>query len=257
MSPFIGLWPERLIFIGRLGYVAPHRHAAVVCLVAVEGELQVRMAGESDWRTCLTATIPAGALHELELRDGLTAVLYNDADRPFHPLLSAVAARAPAFAVPHAGALRQALRRFVADRNPGALERALADSLGTYEQSPARDSRIRDTIARTHADLAESHSLADLAAACALSPGRLQHLFLDEIGVPLRRFRIWLRFRNALERIAAGESFTEAALAAGFAGSPHFSHAFKAMFGVAPASVIADRLGLVVRRFPDCRQEPE
>jgi AraC-like DNA-binding protein len=68
----------------------------------------------------------------------------------------------------------------------------------------------------------------------------LQHLFLAETGVPLRRFRIWLRFRRALERIGAGASLTTAALDAGFASSTHFSHAFKAMFGVSPASVLAN-----------------
>ncbi|MCI0354202.1 MAG: helix-turn-helix domain-containing protein, partial [Acidobacteria bacterium] len=97
--------------------------------------------------------------------------------------------------------------------------------------------------------------LPAMAAAAGLSPSRLQHLFLAETGVPLRRFRQWVRFRWMLGRIAAGASLTTAALDAGFANSSHFSHSFKAMFGVSAASVLGpstvlhfvDRAGLAER----------
>ncbi|PPE74638.1 AraC family transcriptional regulator [Solimonas fluminis] len=240
-SPLICLWPERLLFVGRLGEVAPHRHAATVLLVALQGEVRVRLSAERSWRQAQTALVPAGCMHALDLRGGITAVYYNDPHRPFHPAMSARDAREPAFELPGGAALRQALQDLheAPAQGGAALEQVLADSLGRYSPSPLLDARVEATIRLMQADLGENLPLAALAEASTLSPSRLQHLFQDQTGVPLRRFRIWIRFRRALERIAAGASLTTAAFDAGFASSTHFSHAFKAMFGVSPASVLA------------------
>lgn len=239
------LWPDRLLFIGQLARVAPHRHAAAVCLVALEGELRVRIPPERQWWTGGSALIPAGCTHALDLRNNLTAVFYNEPHRPYYQRLSAREHHAPAFGLPAEHRLREVLvelYRREQIRQPGGaaeLERVLAKALEAYAQAPTLDVRVRQTITRVQEDLTQNRPLPDLAAAVALSSSRLQHLFLAETGVPLRRFRTWTRFRRALERVAVGASFTEAALEAGFASSTHFSHAFKAMFGVSAASVLA------------------
>jgi AraC-like DNA-binding protein len=240
-APLICLWPQRLLFIGSLGEVAPHRHAATVVLVALQGEVRVRLSAERRWHRAQSALVPAGCMHALDLREGVTAVYYNDPHRPFHPALSARQACQPCFGLAGEAALQQALSGFRhrPDAEGAALERALAQALGAYPQAPVLDARVEQAIRLMQADLAENLPLAALAEASALSPSRLQHLFQDQTGVPLRRFRIWIRFRRALERIAAGASLTTAAFDAGFASSTHFSHAFKAMFGVSPASVLA------------------
>ena len=43
--PLICLWPERLLFVGPLGKVAPHRHAAVVLVAALEAHREY-LAGD-------------------------------------------------------------------------------------------------------------------------------------------------------------------------------------------------------------------
>jgi AraC-like DNA-binding protein len=98
------------------------------------------------------------------------------------------------------------------------------------------------------ADLGHNHPVEALAEQAGLSPSRLQHLFAEEIGLPLRTFRIWVRLRQAGEQMAAGETVTSAALDAGFSNSSHFSHAFKETFGVTAASLFKNapiRLELV------------
>ena len=238
--PLIVLWPQRLLFIGPLGKVAAHRHAATVLLVAVRGEVRVWLSAERQWHRAQSALVPAGCMHALDLSGGVTAVFYNDPHRPFHPTLSARAAGPALFDPVSDTVLPQALRRFHEDEGAGtaALEQAFAEVLGRQEQA-ALDPRVERAISLVQADLTENLPLLALAEAAALSPSRLQHLFQDQTGVPLRRFRTWIRFRRALERIAGGASLTDAAFDAGFASSTHFSHAFKAMFGVAPASVLA------------------
>ena len=244
--PLICLWPDRLLFIGPLGKVASHRHAAVVLVAALEGQVRVRLSANDRWRCCSSLLIPAGLMHELDLDGSLTAVFYNDPHRPYHPLMSARECQDVLFdplansgAIAALAALHAAPPSIrLADCQP--LERELAAALGSYEHRPALDPRVGEAIASMQADLAANLPLPAMAEATGISASRLQHLFLAETGVPLRRFRIWLRFRRALERIGAGASLTTAALDAGFASSTHFSHAFKAMFGVSPASVLAN-----------------
>jgi AraC-like DNA-binding protein len=244
--PLICLWPERLLFVGPLGRVAPHRHAAVVLVAALEGEVRVRLSPAKRWQRCGSVLIPAGLMHELDLRDHLTAVFYNDPHRPYYPLMSARERLDPLFdplastgtvealATLHAGPSAIGL----ADRR--RIEHELSTALGRYERMPVLDPRVSDAIAQMQADLTANLPLPRMAEAAGISASRLQHLFQAETGVPLRRFRLWIRFRRALERIGAGTSLTTAAFDAGFASSTHFSHAFKAMFGVSPASVLAN-----------------
>lgn len=55
-----------------------------------------------------------------------------------------------------------------------------------------------------------------LAAAVGLSPSRVTHLLRDQVGIPLRTYRRWVRFLIAAEALR-GASLTDAAHRAGFA----------------------------------------
>jgi len=74
--------------------------------------------------------------------------------------------------------------------------------------------------------------LVHLSTAVALSPSRLSHLFREQVGLPIRRFLLWLRLREALSAVARGESLTTAAHAAGFSDSAHFTRTFRRMLGI-------------------------
>ena len=55
---------------------------------------------------------------------------------------------------------------------------------------------------------------------------------------PLRRYRLWNRMGAAVVACRDGGSLTEAAHAAGFASSAHFSTAFRDMFGMMPSELM-------------------
>jgi AraC-like DNA-binding protein len=74
-----------------------------------------------------------------------------------------------------------------------------------------------------------------LADNVSLSPTRLVHLFKEQTGVPIRRFRQWNRMKSVVEFVAAGQTLTAAALNAGFSDSAHLSRAFRNMFGIKPS----------------------
>ena len=86
-------------------------------------------------------------------------------------------------------------------------------------------------------DAVDLDTLADVAC---LSESRFGHLFVEETGLPFRRWILWRRLMRSVERMATGETLTSAALQAGFSDSAHFSRTFLRMFGVQ-----ASALGLV------------
>lgn len=80
-----------------------------------------------------------------------------------------------------------------------------------------------------------------LAEALGLSVSRLMHLFKGEVGVPIRRYRIWERVRVLTQHVAEGDSLTMAGLAAGFSDSAHLSHSFQGMFGIPTSQILNPR----------------
>jgi AraC-like DNA-binding protein len=84
----------------------------------------------------------------------------------------------------------------------------------------------------------ERLTLAQIAAAVGCSPFHLSRRFTRAFGVPIWRYVVRLRLRDALERILETRaSLCEIGLATGFASQSHFGDAFRAEFGCAPGRV--------------------
>jgi AraC family transcriptional regulator len=83
--------------------------------------------------------------------------------------------------------------------------------------------------------VAESVSLAEVAATAKLSPERFRHLFVQETGMPLRTYVLWRRLLHVWTLQMQGESLSGAAHAAGFADSAHLSRTARTMFGLPPS----------------------
>lgn len=103
--------------------------------------------------------------------------------------------------------------------------------------APVLDPRIEQAMAFASGRLDRAVSLRDLSALVGLSPGRTRHLFVEQTGLSLRTYLLWLRLGRAVESFAGGASLTHAAHAAGFADSAHFSRTFRRMFGISAGSL--------------------
>jgi AraC-like DNA-binding protein len=98
--------------------------------------------------------------------------------------------------------------------------------------------RVRKALGLLRASRADDDtSLARIADAVGLSPGRLMHAFTESIGIPLRPYVAWLRLQRAAAAVVLGGSLTSAATAAGFADSAHMSRAFRRAFGLTPSEL--------------------
>ena len=86
---------------------------------------------------------------------------------------------------------------------------------------PDYDDRIASVLDHLRATPSPPPSIEDLTRIAHLSESRLQHLFRDQVGVPIRRYLLWHRYLTAMSLLADGTSVTHAAHAAGFADSAH------------------------------------
>ncbi len=79
--------------------------------------------------------------------------------------------------------------------------------------------------------------LTEIAAAFGMSPFTLCRVFHRHAGLPVHRYRVRLRLRHALDRLAGGErDLTGLALDLGFSDHSHLTNAFRAEFGVPPSA---------------------
>ena len=100
------------------------------------------------------------------------------------------------------------------------------------------DERVRVVIERIRQDPTDNLSNDALAETVGLSGDRLQRLFKDATGIPIRRYRLWHRLFVTSTMMAMGSSLTEAALAAGFSDSSHLTNVFRNMLGMSPSTVL-------------------
>lgn len=98
------------------------------------------------------------------------------------------------------------------------------------------DPRIITVVERLNELVRENVSIKSLADEVHLSESRLVKLFKQQIGLPITRYRLRHRIFISVLHLAVGKSVTEAALAAGFASTAHFSKCFTATMGIQPSA---------------------
>lgn len=107
------------------------------------------------------------------------------------------------------------------------------------------DARIELVAKQIRDDPSTQTPARELAAAAGLSESRFLHLFRQETGSSLRRYRMWSRLIRAGAELAAGHNLTTAAAEAGFASPSHLADRFKTTFGLSATRLLAT--GLTIR----------
>lgn len=97
---------------------------------------------------------------------------------------------------------------------------------------PTIDPRIQKALKIMNNLDIKKVSAKEIANKLSLSESRFSHLFSNEIGIPFRRYLLWLRIRDAIRLIVNKNfSLTDAAHCAHFSDAAHLSRSFKNMFG--------------------------
>ena len=238
------LWPDRLLLLGPGFDTGFHRHHAAQLCLGLEGLLKLRHGIDQPWSSAPGFFVAPDQPHQFDAGAGAVAILYLEAEsgacadcqrrhsQKGPSPLGDTTSLAPLQALRSAGgngeSLARALRVFgIDERQQGmaaVLEPRMAHALGWIG---------------THIDSAIR--LQHVAAAAGLSPSHFGHLFTAQVGIPLRRYVLWRRLREAIGLAMRGGSLTEAAHAAGFADSAHLSRTFRDTFGVTPSFLFEQR----------------
>jgi len=246
----LALWDGMGLFIGPALETTIHAHHALQVAIGLERPLRV---GRSCAPPLLAPAviIVADVPHFVDGSGDLAAMIYLDPesaragtlrrtwrDREVVDLYGDVAHQA-------ARLFLDAWHRREPKEKLATVCRTVLDLVGVTEERTADlDPRIRRVLARLSGSGGVQIAAATLAAEVALSPGRLGHLFREQVGLPIRRYVLWRRMEAALSAAERGASLTDAAHEAGFADSAHLSRTFRKMFGLPPSAVAPDRATL-------------
>jgi AraC-like DNA-binding protein len=232
------LWqPGLLSYLGPGGSSARHAHHAIQLAVSFDDPFELTL--DDRLVVARAALIPSWEPHAFETSDR----------RIYYALVEPLGSRGTGLAQ----RARELLGRDLAELIPMAPEPAPEPhSLVSYAErlicsltapclTPPLSPHVISALAYLDSGLHGRPRLREAARAACISPSRLTHLFSQQVGIPFRRFVLWLRLRRAAEHAWAGSSLTEAAIAAGFSDLAHLSPVCKRTFGVTPAAILQMR----------------
>lgn len=221
-----------------------HRHGAAELVVALDKPFSTKLKNSEV--SALSLLIPPEVEHNNVHTDPLSAILYLDVESfCYKQLARQMCAEGPVFTgVPDERTLQQALGA-VYNKVVTAAEcySSIVDTLlySVSARDQALDERLIKIVKFIKADPANNVSVKGLAELVGLSEDRLHHLFTAEVGIPLHKYRIWLRLKHAGKLFFDGYSLTRAAHEAGFSDGAHFSRSFAQMYGAPPSQVLSGR----------------
>lgn len=245
------VWSERFLYVGPSKATTLHRNHAAAWLNASEGNMQVTLADG----TLLENTVvylPSGTEYAAAAAGATIAALYWEPESAsFHRVAEQFENVPRAFHCP-----RTSMEAWAMLQDPSTpLTEAELLMTKIFGLDPTKSTGATLADARVDAALSflrESPqlygSIEALSEKVHLSPSRFAHVFKTVVGVPVRRYVLWMKMRRALDLAIGGQSLTAAALSAGFADSAHLSRTVRAMMGIAPEYLFRHRERLVIHK---------
>ena len=237
------IWRDRALFVGDRSETSLHSHHAIELAIALDDSgIHMGSADGATLRGVAGALVHSNARHRLSIPGPKVAVLYVDAlsaiGTGLHAWLGHTAiARLPEnLLATRRGAFAGLFQpdRFLAEARQVTDD--LLSAIVPLPSEPSRDERIERAVASLESRLDAPPTQAELAAHVGLSASRLGHLFKAQLGLPMRRYILWLRLRAAVTEALAGGDMTRAAHTAGFSDAAHFTRTCRRMFGLPPSA---------------------
>jgi AraC-like DNA-binding protein len=243
------LWEEQGLFIGAAGSADLHESPAIKICISLDGNFGLRVSDKDHWQDHTSAVIPAGTLHAIEGGGNKMAMFLLAPEGELGQRLLPLTSAGRISEIP------EAKLKSIQTQIPQFEDRGITGPAGNglYHQvikeiaadasdtrAPAIDPRVSRSIEWIRAGRENGILVRDIAAEVDLSESRFSHLFTEHVRVPVRRYLLWLRLRDALHMLAGGGSLTETAHSAGFADSAHLTRTFRTSLGIAPSALVKE-----------------
>ena len=218
-----------------------HAHHALQITLCLEGELA--LADQDRLVRAPAVAVAADRVHRIEA-SGLFAFIFVEPEsRLGRGLATALFGEGKLVAVEGTGfAPWTEQLRSTFDTHPDnaallAAGQGVAEAIAPGTEAGLDDLRVQRIIDYASSHLDQALNLNGAANGIHLSPSRLRHLFVEQTGLAFKTYLLWLRLVRAVQVYSEGNSLTEAAHAAGFSDSAHFSRVFRRTFGL-PATTL-------------------
>ena len=225
------------------GVITAHAHHAIQVVIALHGEPAVCAKGGS-WQAGRGFIVLPDVVHSYDGRSADGAMLFVDPESSEGEWLRTSLTQPVTF-VPDVrlSSCSTEIQRFCEQPLEGMQVQSLVRHCIHSLCAGAPPLRRRDPrIAASLKAIRESKdlrvSLEDIAATAFLSPSRFAHLFVQQVGLPFRRYLLWRKLARAMLAIGHGESMTDAAQTADFADAAHLTRTFNQMFGITPSALM-------------------
>ncbi|CAM3351710.1 AraC family transcriptional regulator [Kibdelosporangium persicum] len=228
-QPTLWIQPGQATYLGPSFDLGPHSGSVHCFALGIDAPFELHAADIGEQRV-RSAFIPARTRHQIIARTGRMLFSYSLSNNARE--LMAVRTKTVAYNHRDERALIQSVRTA-----PAPLRLTTETKL---------DERIRAAMRALRAD--PDLSAATLAAKTHLSTSRFLHLFTENAGTTLRRYRMWTRMTRVAAAISTGANLTTAATDAGFASANHFSDTFRTMFGLTASTLLAVGTRIVTQR---------
>lgn len=246
--------PRRVMYIGPSFDFSRHAHHAVQLCIGINGPFDLILGDDEKPFNVRGALIPPDLSHQIKAKatDNAILMVYLDPESADY-----------AFAITPEYTLERAVL-WNEHENSIALEIDSYLSSG-HETSPSTlialvfkffglkadylipiDGRVKKVLHALNNSESGQCDSKTLETISCLSSSRMQHLFKQQIGIPIRRYSLWLRIRKVVMLIQQGHDFTSSALSCGFTDSAHFSRIFKEMFGVPPKTLFSNHAAIII-----------
>lgn len=237
------LWPTEFLVFSDFLVADPHAHGTLQLSIGIDGSPRVRLDGT--WHRARGVLIDTDVAHAFDCDGQLTAIGWIEGEsRLAEQLRDRVLDGRPYALIDEPQCVHLADRlgpAFGKTTNcPEAYQR-WRDALGQLAidvtPEPDYDDRIAAVLNHLRTTPSPPPPIEDLMRIAHLSESRLQHLFRDQVGVPIRRYLLWHRYLTAMSLLADGASVTHAAHAAVFADSAHLTRTAIQMNGFTPTKM--------------------
>jgi AraC-like DNA-binding protein len=127
--------------------------------------------------------------------------------------------------------------------NPRRVEAWVRQHLLSGKRMPHLHPGVRKVLRTIQEEIGsrEDFSLSRMAQIAGLSNSRFMHVFTVAVGVPLRRYILWLRLQRACGELMRGASIIAAAQRSGFADAAHLTRTVRRMLGMTPGEIVQRR----------------
>ncbi|WP_051407555.1 AraC family transcriptional regulator [Nocardia sp. CNY236] len=229
--------PGLIVYLGPGSSADEHAHHAIQFVWGLDGGFDIALG---DHRSHVgAALVPADTAHRFDAHGKRIALVLIDRSGRYGTELQHLA-------VDLAGTdLTHQLATFAPPETDMTAEEATAwceglitalgiDAIPATPPAPP----VERTLAYLRGDISGTPRLSAAARHANVSPTWLTHTFSRQIGIPFRRYVLWMRIQRAVDELCRGADLTTGATYAGFSDSAHLSRVFRTNFGLAPSTLL-------------------